>query len=369
MRIVECINALEPGGAQRLLVDLSNELSDTDEVVVLTLKNRQERNESFYLSQISKKVQFMSLNLSDGFHFSYLINVYKTIKDLNPDVVHIHCIVHYFLFAILFYRQCCYVHTLHNKAEYSVAHYFEYVWRILVKLKLLHVVTISKTNRASFREYFHLACDTLIYNGRKQPEISDKFEMTSNFTEQLKKYPDDIVLLCIARNTWQKNIGMLISAVNKLVYSGEHLQLIIIGDYVSGEPGSQWIKQGGPAVHFIGIKDNIADYLCLCDAFCLPSLHEGMPITLIESLACRCIPVCTPCSGIIDTIWNRRTGFISRSFSEKDYIETIKDFLKNRNRINSEDLFRLYQSKFSIESCTLRYKRLFDFLLHKYKHD
>lgn len=358
MRIIECIHSLVPGGAERLLVDLSNELGNTDEVVVLTLKNRPERKEDFYFPQISKKVRFMSLDFADGFHPSYLVRIYKTVKSLEPDVVHIHCIVHYFLLAMLLYRKCRYVQTLHSEAEYGVARYFRTIWKCLLKSGMLHVVTISQTNRESFRKYFHLVCDTLIYNGRKQPERSGRFDDTAIFIRQLKKHPDDTVLLCVARCAPPKNLGMLVSAVNGLERQGNHLQLIIVGDNTT-EEGQTWTAAAGPAVHFVGAKENVADYFFLCDAFCLPSLYEGMPITLIEALACRCIPVCTPCSGVIDAVENGRTGFISPSFSKEDYERTVIDFLQNKERIDKEGLHEVYLSMFSIESCGLRYKRLF----------
>lgn len=359
MRIIECIHALEPGGAQRLLVDLSNELGNTDEVIVLTLKNRSELKEDFYLKQISRKVRFLSLNLSDGFHPLYPIRIYNMIKRLHPDVVHIHCIVQYFLLAILFYRKCCYVQTLHSEAEFGVVRYLHNIWKWLLKSGMLHVVTISPTNRESFRKYFHLTCDTLIYNGRKQPERSKCFETVATYAESLKKYPDDTFLLSVARSAPPKNIGMLISAVNKLAEKGEHLQLLLIGDYESDELGRQWMSSAGPAVHLIGVVENVADWFCLCDAFCLSSLYEGMPITLIEALCCRCVPVCTPCSGVVDVIEDGRTGFISRSFSEEDYTEAIIRFLRNRDLIDQEALYEIYMSRFSIESCASRYKQLF----------
>ncbi len=363
MRIIECINSLEAGGAQRLLVDLSNELSNTDEVVVLTLKNRKELKEDFYLPQISGKVQFLSLNLSDGFHISYPIRIYKTIKRLRPDVVHIHCIVHYFLFAILFYRKACYVQTLHNEAEHGIVRYFRNIWKWLLKMEMLHVVTISQTNRESFQTFFNLTCDILIYNGRKQPSKSKCHNVVTNFVKQLKKHPDDLLLLSIARGVPQKNIGMLISAVNELAEKGRHLQLLLIGDYESNELGRQWMSMAGSTVHFLGVKDNIADYLYSCDAFCLSSLYEGMPIALIEALACRCIPICTPCSGVVDVVKDGVTGFIAPSFSKEDYKQTILDFLQNRERIDKEKLYNTYLSMFSIELCSSQYMQLFRHLL------
>lgn len=359
MRIIECIHSLKTGGAERLLVDLSNALNETDEVVVLTLWNHPERKDDFYVPKLSKGIRFVSLNFSEGFHPSYLLKVYLTIKSLHPDIVHIHCIIHYFLLSILFYRKCRYVQTLHNEVEHDIMPYFWRVWKWLLETRLLHLVTISSSNRASFRKRSHLTCDTLIYNGRKQLGKSKKFDVTASFITSLKKHSDDTLLLSVARSSLQKNIGMLVTIVNELVNKGEHIQLILIGNHDATVHGLQWMASAGPAVHFIGVKDNVGDYFLLCDAFCLSSFYEGMPITLIEALACQCVPVCTPCSGVVDVVENGFTGFISKSFLKDDYERTIIDFLQNKERIDKDNLYNKYLSLFSIESCCSQYRKLF----------
>lgn len=38
-------------------------------------------------------------------------------------------------------------------------------------------------------------------------------------------------------------------------------------------------------IYFLGEKLNVYDYLACADVFCLSSIKEGMPITLIESFS------------------------------------------------------------------------------------
>ena len=57
-------------------------------------------------------------------------------------------------------------------------------------------------------------------------------------------------------------------------------------------------------IFFLGLKKNVGDYLNNSHAFILSSLNEAMPISLIEALACRCIPLSTPVSGSVDIIQN-----------------------------------------------------------------
>ncbi|HBC78662.1 MAG TPA: glycosyl transferase, partial [Bacteroidales bacterium] len=112
-------------------------------------------------------------------------------------------------------------------------------------------------------------------------------------------------------------------------------------------------------IHFLGVKSNVNDYLYSSDAFCLSSHFEGMPISLIEAFACGCIPVCTPVGGIVDLIDNGITGFISSSTREEDYIDALKQFIRDKELINRGKLVDVYEEGFSIEKCTERYMKFY----------
>lgn len=362
MKIVECIHSLQPGGAERLLVDLSNELSSKNEVIVLTLKNREYKNELFYRHELYSNIRFLSLGFDDGFHFSYLIQMYRTIRSLNPDVVHIHCILQYMILAIFCFRKCKYVQTLHNEAEYGIPRKLKRVTAWLVKRGILKMVTISDTNRKSFEKYMGLYNDILIYNGRKKLQKTSLFLETQKYVDSIKTSKDDCVLLCIAKCTPQKNVSLLIEAVNELVTCGISLKLLIIGDnYSNSDLGRKWISmaQNNPCIYFLGPRKNVADYYYLCDGFCLSSLYEGMPITLIEALACGCVPISTPVSGFVDLIEDGKNGFLSKDFTKESYCKTLYRFLKNGRNMSKELLYEKFYSNFSIEKCAKEYMKVF----------
>jgi Glycosyltransferase len=364
MKIVEIIHALNPGGAERLVVDLSNRLSQNkhNEVYVVILKNRESRNENFYAKELSGKIHFIPLGFADGVKLSYPLKVHKTLKSIKPDVVHIHCVLMYMLFSMLFYRKCKYIVTLHNKAEIGFPGIQKKLVAYFVKRRILQVVTISHTNQKSFWEYTGLNNDILVYNGREQPEKTNHYSQTEKFIAGMRTSAQTIILLVIAKCSVQKNLKLLINSVNNINEKFRlDIKLVIIGDgYHDKDLGKELLSLASDSILFLGPKLNVADYYYLCDAFCLSSLFEGMPISLIEAIACECITVSTPVSGVVDVIRDGETGFISPGFSGEEYEHTLMRFIQNRNKINKGAIKASFINNYSIDICAGAYQKIFE---------
>lgn len=360
MKIVEFIHSLCPGGAERFVTDLSNELSKDNEVYLLLLSCSSKDNHDFYKGDLSKNVHLIDLKYDGHKKWLYLYKVYDEIKRLKPDVVHVHCLLNFILLSVLLYRKCKYVQTLHNKAEMGIPKYLRKIAKFFFAHDIIHLVTISNSNKESYESFFHLQNDTLIYNGRLLPSKTPMFDEVTKEMQGYKKHLDDAVLLCVARCNPQKNLNVMLQAVNELTEEGCHLQLLIIGPGYEDTPlGKSWKDMAGDNIHFLGTRNNVADYYLQSDAFCLSSLFEGMPITLIEAMACKCIPVSTPVSGIVDIIKDGENGFVASDFSVENYKLLILRFLKERDQISKDNLYQAFESRFSIQKCAQDYTSLF----------
>lgn len=93
-----------------------------------------------------------------------------------------------------------------------------------------------------------------------------------------------------ARLSPEKNLGLLIRAVAECRDRGLEIRLEIIGD------GPQRDELQGLVdaldltrkVRFAGCMESLENWYPGLDAFVLPSLREGMPISILEALACGC---------------------------------------------------------------------------------
>lgn len=102
-------------------------------------------------------------------------------------------------------------------------------------------------------------------------------------------------------------------------------------------------------VHYLGFKDNIADYMTGCDAVVLPSYREGTPHSLIGALALGKFIITTDVPGCRETVINRWNGFLCRPADRKSLAEKIialDDALLKKAVLRSR---RLCEEKYDVE--------------------
>lgn len=363
MKILEIISTLSSGGAERFVVDLSNQFAKNqeDEILLLTLIDDEILNNSFYKAEISSNIQYINLK-QPKFTLNTIFRTFTVIKELKPDIVHVHlkkvpivCIL-----AIIFYRKARYIETIHNKAEEEFKNItIRLIKKFFYRFNLLRAVAISDENKRSFENVLKIKNTELIYNGTRALTKSNLFDATVAELNKYKLTEDTIVFTHIGRCSQQKNQELLIESFNKIVEKGYNAVLLIIGAGFDSTTGKKLRGIAKENIYFLNEKRNIQDYLILSDGFCLSSRYEGMPITLLEAFACGCATISTPVSGAVDIIKDGETGFISPDFTEKSYVQTLERFLRNKNQINKEHLKKVYYEKFSIEKCSSKYYSLF----------
>jgi len=63
-------------------------------------------------------------------------------------------------------------------------------------------------------------------------------------------------------------------------------------------------------VHFLGWRKDVADIVRAADVMVLPSRAEGLPLAILEAMACGKPIVATPVNGVPEAVVDGRTGIL-----------------------------------------------------------
>lgn len=356
MKIVQLIPQLSSGGAERFVVDLSNELSQRHEVSLI-VSRKLEKQTAFYLPEVSGRIRVCFLDKKLGFDICYLYRLYKAIKGFSPDVVHTHldACSHFALLKWLF-PKVKFIHTIHSDAQ------FELGGRLTAIIKKLSIrrgwckaATISHTSDMTFKQLYGAGVESsLIYNGRAlKIEWSDQ--------EIIPRKEGILNLVSIGHISSVKNHMLLCSAVDRLTQKGAPIELYMFGRFADKEIVESINALNNPHIHMLGEVENPRQYLRNADVFCMSSVVEGMPISLIEALSCGLVPVCTAVGGIVDMVEEGKNGFLSPDMSVESYVKALEQVLAMtpQEMEAMKCACRESAKRYSIEECAKQYEELF----------
>jgi glycosyltransferase involved in cell wall biosynthesis len=154
-------------------------------------------------------------------------------------------------------------------------------------------------------------------------------------------------ILFAGRCEKEKGYDLLPAIAQELNKAGEQFEWHIVGE---GAEANQvkWPKE--VSVNFHGVKSNeeLLSILSTFDYFILPSLAEGMPLSVIEAMKAGVIPVVNDLpGGLQEIVMNEETGFRINANAISGYTETLirieklaNDFFQpQKNTAAIEDVF------------------------------
>lgn len=129
--------------------------------------------------------------------------------------------------------------------------------------------------------------------------------------------PEKWLLTYTGKLNQGKGLTVLLEAWRELMARTQDLHLVLVGSgsgqYLSCEDELRtYVREHGleQYVTFTGYVGNVEDYLRASDAFVLPSKSEGLPLSLIEAMACGLPCIGTIVGGIPDVVTDRKNGIL-----------------------------------------------------------
>lgn len=193
-----------------------------------------------------------------------------------------------------------------------------YVDRTMLRQKLqsaAFAVTISEFNRELLRSWYG-------------PELARKVAIVrcgidgEQFRPRTGGHPraGPFTLLCVASLRDYKGHPWLLQALSLLKRRGHAVRLLLVGDGEDRLALCEQVARAGlaPEVSFLGHQpsDRVAELMRESDAVVLPSIvtsagkMEGIPVCLMEALACELPVVATRLSGTPELVKDGETGLL-----------------------------------------------------------
>lgn len=173
------------------------------------------------------------------------------------------------------------------------------------------------------------------------------------------------VSVAVGRVDSQKDPLLMVETYRQLASDGNPLQLLWIGDGVMRDEVEQAINKAGLNQSFLiaGLKEarEIANILRACDFFAMSSAYEGMPIAVLEALACGCPVASTNVGEVPRLVEHGVNGYLARPGERDTMVTAVQAAAKNFLQLRGEpctSVAEQYQPKQVLLGLYRRYQQL-----------
>lgn len=116
--------------------------------------------------------------------------------------------------------------------------------------------------------------------------------------------PQGLLIGTVCRLSPEKNLTLLVQAFAQWASARPHVYLVIVGDGPERERIEAASEVAGvrDRVVLLGWRDDVPRVLSALDVFCISSDAEGLPLALLEAMACGCAVVSTRVGDVPDAM-------------------------------------------------------------------
>jgi glycosyltransferase involved in cell wall biosynthesis len=312
------------GGMEKTLFDSATALSLAGyEVVVLI--NIHNDFPPFVRDSSKKNPLFINIDIS---HCSFLKNIqraFSLFRQYPADIIHFYlgsmsscqsAILGAFLHTLFTPRQRSkLLATEHSDANFKTA--LSLHRRILKQITILilhHIICVSRATCDNFLMNFQARRKTsVIHNAIPVKAYREHFGTLCN--THLPFDPNGkVIFVTSARLEPFKGHDVLVDAVDRITHKIPRAVFLFLGDGSMRKDLQLRIGRCGlqNQIHLIGYTTNVIDYLKLAHVFVLPSLSEGMPLSILEAMSCSLPIIATRTGGIPEQVCNHVNGLLAK---------------------------------------------------------
>ena len=348
------------GGLEKYFLELTR-YSEKKDIKMIIQYNNNPKSKS-YLDELRKTSATIRITPLNENSIRSIINVFKLIKSIKPEIIHCHFInrnlkIFIPIFSRLFRVKRLY-YSVHGGIDYKK---YRYIRFFLNKFERFFPVS---------QEVF----DRLVKTGIDKKRISlnylglcDKPVNSSELREKYRKEfgikPYSVLLACIAFDSPLKGIDLLLKALSNINPEQKNVELMIIGIDPNNSKLLQLSKELGVSkyIHWVGIHDKASEILNAADIYIQPSRTEGLALAILEAMSQKLPVLATNVGGIPEAVINGKTGIVVEANLEEEIRKGILFLLEHPNERKEmgfkgyERFLNLFDGKRSVKNLVDNY--------------
>ena len=358
-RILQLVLSLNPGGTERLVLELTKRLHEEMPMAVCCLDSP-----GSWASELeSCGIPVEALERTEGFHPSLGYRVARLARKHDANVIHCH---HYspLIYGCLsraWRPQSRVVFTEHGRlSDASPSRKRRVANQIFARVPKAAFAVSRELRQHLVEEGFPPDSIGVIYNGI-DAACSSSRPGREEIRGRLGVDRETLVIGTIARLDPVKDLGTLIRSLCELD-GGVPAVLVIIGDGTERSALEATAREAGveARVRFLGQRNDARDWLAGCDVYANSSISEGVSLTILEAMAAA-LPVVVTSVGGTPEVVDQSSGVLVPPRAPRALAEAFSQFHRDpalRTRMGKAALQRVQQS-FTLDRMVREYRDVY----------
>lgn len=367
-RVLQVLNHLNRGGQEKLVVDFFKNFDKRYKFIFLAISEKGPYAFAEDILRSDGRIHYLPLNSRHRIKKEYKKQFERLIRDERIDIIHIHPKADY---IAKFARQHNIPFAVHSHSTFfklptnTICKIIGAIrYKVLVRSRLRKADALLACSDTAGKFLFGSKPFHIIPNGIPLNQYRFRESRRLSLRKKYAVNPGDTVVLHVGRMAYPKNQSFVIDVFKEYLSMNSRARLFLVGD----GPDKMNIEAKVSALNldkyvtFLGSVDSKPFYN-LADIFILPSLSEGLAISLIEAQAngLRCITsvAVTKEVDVTNTI-----TFLPEASSSSEWAQAISE--KAGRRFDGAKIMEAspYNIRYSVRKLEYIYETLLEHVRH-----
>jgi len=383
MKVLHIIDSGGLYGTEMVLLNLAEEQKKQGlDVTIASIGEKRIHEKPVETEAIKRRINVEKFRMFPGPNFFGMSRVLKFAQNNKFDIMHSHGYKGNVSFGFIpkKLRKLPLISTLHGYTSTDgLSKNRIYEWFDLKSLKYIDaVVLVNKGMLANPRLNkikgitFHVINNGIpVKEPVEQTQVGQQAKSAEiSLDEEIVKFCSyDFIIGTLGRLSQEKGHHYLIDSLKLLLDSGINARVVIIGEGPERSFLERRICELGltESVIMPGYKSEARKYLSLFDVFILPSLTEGLPITLLEAMDARVPIVSSDVGGVGEILEHGDAGVLVKPADPHALAEGINRFINKPEFIKrlTDAAYNMLVTRYSSKTMANEYLSIYEDILSR----